>query len=92
MEVGISVMLLAIGLLLVLNVYLLQDIKDLIREAHKEENKTKQFKREHTSISKTNFGSVLNGRTDVFAKYRNNDGLYEPVKTKNGIELRRREE
>ena len=38
------------------------------------------------------FGSILNGRTDVYAKYKNESGLYEPVKTKNGIEIKRRGE
>ena len=55
MIIGLSMMLLAIGLALVLNAYLLQDIRNLIKKEYKEENKPKQFKREHSSISKTNF-------------------------------------
>lgn len=82
---------LSIAILLVLNVYELQVLEEL-RGSKQESNKVKQFKREHTSISKTNFGNILNGRTNVYAKYKNKDGLYEPVKTKNGIELKKREE
>ena len=59
MEIGISIMLLAIGFLLVLNAYLLQDIRDSIKNERKEDNKPKQFKREHTSISKTNFRKYI---------------------------------
>lgn len=51
----IILMLLAIGILLVLNAYLLQDIRDLIKREQKEEHKPKQFKREHANVSKTNF-------------------------------------
>lgn len=82
---------LSIAILLVLNVYELQVLEEL-RDSKQESNRVKQFKREHTSISKTNFGNILNGRTNVYAKYKNKDGLYEPVKTKNGIELKKREE
>ena len=43
-------------LILVLNAYQIQVLKDEIKEIKKEEaQKPKQFKREHTSISKTNF-------------------------------------
>lgn len=82
---------LSISMLLVLNVYELHALQEL-KEDKKEQNKPKQFKREHAFVSKTNFGNILNGRTNVYAKYKNKDGLYEPVKTKNGIELKKREE
>ena len=43
-------------LILVLNAYQIQILKDEIKEIKKEETqKPKQFKREHSSVSKTNF-------------------------------------
>lgn len=43
-------------LIFVLNAYQIQVLEDEIKEFKKEEaQKPKQFKREHTSISKTNF-------------------------------------
>lgn len=81
---------LSIAMLLVFNVYELHVLEEL-KENKKEQNKPKQFKREHAFVSKTNFGSIINGRTNVYAKYKNKDGLYEPVRTKNGVELKKRE-
>ena len=79
-------------IILILNAYQIQILKDEIKEIKQTESKKpKQFKREHSNISKTNFGSILNGRTDAYAKYKNSDGLYEPVRTKNGIEIKKRE-
>ena len=52
---GVIVMLLAIGLLLVLNAYLLQDIRGLIEKQNNINTKPKQFKREHSNSSKTDF-------------------------------------
>lgn len=81
---------LSLIVLLILNIYELQTLEE-IKNNKQEEVKHKQFKREHTNISKTDFGSILKGRTDAYAKYKNSDGLYEPVRTKNGIELKKRE-
>ena len=53
----------------------------------KEKAKTTEFKRTHNSVSQSNFGSILNGRTNVYDKYKNKSGLYEPVQGKNGINL-----
>lgn len=52
-------MLLVITILLVLNAYELQTLKDEIKKLKSEESKQKQFKREHTSISKTNFRKYI---------------------------------
>lgn len=48
-------MLLAIIILLALNAYLLQDIRDKVYANKQVETKKKQFTREHTPVSKTNF-------------------------------------
>ena len=48
--------------------------------------------REHKAISKSNFSSILQGRTNAYAKYQNKDGLYEPIKPKAGIELKNKRE
>lgn len=52
-----------------------------------EKVKTTEFKRTHNAVSQSNFGSILNGRTNVYDKYKNKSGLYEPVQGKNGINL-----
>ena len=52
-----------------------------------EKVKTTEFKRTHNTVSQSNFGSILNGRTNVYDKYKNKSGLYEPVQGKNGINL-----
>lgn len=49
--------------------------------------KTKK-KRVHSQMSSVNFDSILSGRTSVYDKYKNKDGLYEPVTPKNGINLK----
>ena len=53
----------------------------------KQKEKTKEFKREHNAISQSNFASILNGRTNVYDKYKNESGLYEPVQGRSGINL-----
>lgn len=65
--------------------YLDSKIKKLLNKQNKEEQK--EFKRVHNSVSKTDFGNILNGRTDVYNKYKNKDGLYEPIQGKSGINL-----
>ena len=52
-------MFLVVSILLVLNAYLLQTLKDEVKNLKKEENKPKQYKREHSSISKTNFRKYI---------------------------------
>ena len=46
-----------------------------------------KVKRKHSSVLNANFGNILNGRTN-YDKYKNKDGLYEPVKPKKGIPLK----
>ena len=54
-------------------------------------NNDKKVKREHSSISQAKFDNILQGREN-YKKYKNQDGLYEPVKPKNGIEIKPRKE
>lgn len=63
-------------------------LKQCLNELKSIENdKPKEFKRNHFTISQSNFGSILNGRTNVYDKYKNESGLYEPVQGKAGINL-----
>lgn len=62
----------------------------------KEENK-KAFKRTHTKIESSNYGSVFSRRGEPkaefdYSKYKNKSGLYTPVKPKNGIEISKEKE
>lgn len=54
------------------------------------DTKTKP-KRKHTYIARASFDNVLKGR-NCYDKYKNKDGLYEPVIGKRGIELKKRGE
>lgn len=56
-----------------------------------EDKNKKETKRNHAPISQSNFSSILNGRTNVYAKYKNEDGLYEPVQGKRGINLNKKD-
>lgn len=63
-------------------------LKQCLNELKTIENeKTKELKRNHSAISQSNFASILNGRTNVYDKYKNESGLYEPVQGKAGINL-----
>ncbi len=57
----------------------------------KEDIDTDTKKRIHPNNSKVDFSSSLKGRKDVYSKYKNKDGLYEPQIGKNGIELKQEE-
>ena len=50
-----------------------------------EYNNKESKSRIRARISPTDFSNVLNGR--AYDKYKNKDGLYEPVKQKGGIPL-----
>lgn len=64
---------------------------DALIEYKQEEKTPTEFKRTHHSISRANFGSPLKGRSN-YEKYKNENGLYEPVIGKRGIELKERKE
>ena len=66
-------------------------IKELIEKINPNKDKKNTY-REHKAISKSNFSSILQGRTNAYAKYQNKDGLYEPIKPKAGIELKNKRE
>lgn len=66
-------------------------IKELIEQINSNKDKKNTY-REHKAISKSNFASILQGRTNAYAKYQNKDGLYEPIKPKAGIELKNKRE
>lgn len=72
---------------------LILDLNSNIKELNKQASAQKTAeKRTHPVISKAKFDNVLSGRTNVYDKYKNKDGLYEPVKTANGIEIKRKGE
>ena len=89
MIIGLILIFVAIIVMINLN----KSIRELIKQNDKD-NKTslKKIKRTHSTVSKAKFDNVLSGRTNVYDKFKNKDGLYEPVKTKAGIEIRPRKE
>lgn len=85
MMIGLGLITIAIVVMIELN----NNIKELNKQASAQ--KTAE-KRTHPVISKVKFDNVLYGRTNIYDKYKNKDGLYEPVKTANGIEIKRKGE
>ena len=83
MIIAICLMIIALILYTKLN----NNIQELLKQI--KENKP-ETNRKHPNISKAKFDNVLKGRTNVYDKYKNKDGLYEPVTSKNGIELKNR--
>lgn len=51
-------------------------------------------RRTHPAVGRTSYTSPLIGRknTSAYDKYKNKDGLYEPVMPKNGIEIKKKED
>lgn len=73
--------------------YCFSTINEMIHHDIKgiEDKNKKEVKRNHAPISQSNFSSILNGRTNVYAKYKNEDGLYEPVQGKRGVNLNKKD-
>ena len=57
----------------------------LLNTENAEYNNKESKSRIRARIAPTDFSNVLNGR--AYDKYKNKDGLYEPVKQKGGIPL-----
>ena len=88
MEALIIIELILTIVLLIVAYDIRKTLKQCLNELKSIENdKSKEFKRNHSTISQSNFGSILNGRTNVYDKYKNESGLYEPVQGKAGINL-----
>lgn len=65
----------------------LEEILEQLKQINIEnvEQSNKELKRVRTRIAPTNFSNILNGR--AYDKYKNKDGLFEPMKQKGGIPL-----
>lgn len=55
------------------------------------------IRRKHTNIQKSNYSNAFNRRGEQktkfdYSKYKNSNGLYAPVKPKEGIEISKEEE
>lgn len=83
MIIGLILIIIAIVVMIKLN----KSIQELLKQSKEIKKETN---RKHPNISKAKFDNVLKGRTNVYDKYKNKDGLYEPVTSKNGIELKNR--
>lgn len=98
MELVLILALFALIIAIIAIVMLNNTFQDLLKEVKKtntentEQTNKKAKTRVRAKIAPTNFSNVLNGR--AYDKYKNKDGLYEPVKQKGGISLqpKKREE
>lgn len=85
----------ALILLFTLNMVAIFLLDNTLKEILKQANQINTESTEHSNkepkarirarIAPTNFSDVLNGR--AYDKYKNKDGLYEPVRPKGGIPL-----
>lgn len=59
-----------------------------------EPTQNKIQRKTHPSVGKVSYASPLAGRrnTSAYDKYKNKDGLYEPVMPKNGVEIKKKED
>ena len=79
------------NILLIIAIAIMLKLKTSIDNSNKEVDKPKEFKRIHSNIGQANFNNILQGRNN-YDKYKNKDGLYEPVTGKRGIELKEKGE
>ncbi len=88
----IEILIMILIIITIINVVCLVEINNKIQKLiQTPNNNDKKVKREHSSISQAKFDNILQGREN-YKKYKNQDGLYEPVKPKNGIEIKPRKE
>ena len=89
----IEILMIILIMITTINVVCLVEINNQIRRLLQMpgNNENKTAKRVHSSISQAKFDNVLQGRQS-YKKYENRDGLYEPIKPKNGIEIKPRKE
>lgn len=80
----------AIILMIITEVIIIFKLLSINNPKNIEPFNTKQLKREHSDIAKVDFKNILNGR--AYDKYKNKDGLYEPVIGKKGIDLKNKGE
>lgn len=92
MEILMFIMIILNVIFICAILYCFSTINEMIHDIKGIEDKNKkEVKRNHAPISQSNFSSILNGRTNVYAKYKNEDGLYEPVQGKRGINLNKKD-
>ena len=89
----IEILIMILIIMTAINTVCLVEINHQIQRLLKTPNnsESKSIKRVHSSISQAKFDNVLQGRQS-YQKYENRDGLYEPIKPKNGIEIKPRKE
>ena len=80
MELVVILLFIAVLLEAVLTSILSNKVKNLENNQEKEEIKT--IKRKHATIQNTNYNSVLTARGEkkAYEVFKNENGLYEPVK------------
>ncbi len=73
---------------------MLWKILDKLDKKPQQPETAKIQRKTHPSVGKVSYTSPLAGRrnTSAYDKYKNKDGLYEPVMPKNGIEIKKKED
>lgn len=72
---------------------MLYKILDKLEKEKANIERTDNKRKTHPTIAKASYTSPLVGRSVAgYDKYKNKDGLYEPVRPKNGIEIKKKED
>ncbi len=73
---------------------MLWKILDKLDKEAQQPEPAKVQRKTHPAVGKVSYASPLAGRrtTSAYDKYKNKDGLYEPVMPKNGIEIKKKED
>lgn len=75
-------------------IVMLYKILDKLEKEKANIKQTNSKRKSHPSIAKASYVSPLAGRRNIpaYDKYKNKDGLYEPVKPKSGVEIKKEED
>lgn len=75
-------------------IIMLYKILDKLEKEKANTRRTDSKRKSHPSIAKASYTSPLAGRRSIpgYDKYKNKDGLYEPVKPQNGVEIKKKED
>lgn len=94
MEMIILSILLFMSIFLVILTIYQKDILKTLKEIKGQKEKACTTIRKHTNIEQSNYTGVLNARGDKkgYEVFKNENGLYEPVRPHQGIKIEKKEE
>lgn len=75
-------------------IVMLWKILDKLEKQPQQTVQNNMQRKTHPSVGRVSYTNPLAGRknTSAYDKYKNKDGLYEPVTPKNGVEIKKKED